>query len=85
MEAREPLTIRFPRQLLTQARELKEKQESLNDVVVSAVDREMRRRRGLRVYEEILKIQEDVRRTSGVHPDSDPLIRALREGTEPYV
>lgn len=85
MDARDSMTIRFPRALLTEVRELKEERESLSDVVVSAVDREMRRRRGLRAYEQILEIQEDVRRTSGVHPDSTPLIRALREGTEPHV
>ena len=85
MEARDAMTVRFPRALLTEARQLKGEHESLNELVVSAVDREMRRRRGLRAYEQILEIQEDVRRTSGVHPDSTPLIRALREGTEPHV
>ena len=85
MEARDPMTVRFPRALLREARQLKGGQESLNELVVSAVDRELRRRRGLRAYEQILEIQADVRRTSGVHPGSTPLIRALREGTEPHV
>jgi hypothetical protein len=80
MEAREELTIRFPPGLLTRAKEAKSERESLNDFVVDAVDREVRRRRGLQAYDEILRVRDETRARTGVQADSSPLIRALREG-----
>lgn len=77
---REPLTIRFPAGLLTEVRASREPSESLNDFVVSAVDRELRRRRALGAHATILAVRERVRQRTGLHPDPVPLIRDLREG-----
>ncbi|MEH2388163.1 MAG: YlcI/YnfO family protein [Nostoc sp.] len=43
---REALTIRFPADLLVKAKKIKEGSESLNDLVVEALEREVSRRRG---------------------------------------
>lgn len=80
MEAREAMTIRFPHGLLPQARGVKSEQESLNDFVVEAVEHEVRRRQGLAAHEEIQRLRDEIRARTGLHPDSAPLIRALREG-----
>ncbi|MDP9371981.1 MAG: hypothetical protein M3Q65_05925 [Chloroflexota bacterium] len=77
---REALTVRFPARLLTRARELKSDRESLNDFVIEAVDREVRRRQGLQAYGEILRIRDAVRAQAGLQADSAPVIRSLREG-----
>lgn len=82
MDTREALTIRFPAMLLNQARGLKDERESLNDLVVEAVEREVRRRQGLTAYEEIARVRERVRSRGGLQPDSTPLVRSLRTGTE---
>ncbi len=82
MEHRDALTIRFPAELLARARGLKEDGESLNDLVVAAVEHEVGRRQGLAAHQDILRIREQVRARTGVHPDPTPLIRALREGDE---
>jgi hypothetical protein len=80
MESREALTIRFPPKLLARAREVKSDGESLNELVVSAVEREVERRRGLRAYEEIRRVRAEIEARTGLQPDSTPLIRSLREG-----
>ncbi|MGH2351568.1 MAG: YlcI/YnfO family protein [Chloroflexota bacterium] len=79
-EQREALTIRFPPRLLSTARELKADRESLNDLVVEAVEREVRRRRAMQAYEAIMSIREQVETQRGLHPSSATLIRALRDG-----
>jgi hypothetical protein len=79
---REPVSIRFPSDLLAEARETKDQKESLNDFVVSAVGREVRRRRALRALDRIVEIRERVAQRTGLHPDPVPLVRRLREGTE---
>lgn len=81
MEAREALTIRFPAELLSKARQVKAERESFNDLVVEAVEREVRRRQGLQAYDEILRVREAVKTSTGLQADSTPLIRSLREGT----
>jgi hypothetical protein len=82
MEARIAVTIRFPSELLASARKVKGQGESLNDLVVEAVDREVRHRQGRQAFEEIGRLREAIRARSGVQPDSSSLIRALREGDE---
>jgi len=82
MERREAVTIRLPNGLLARAREARNQGESLNELVVEAVDREVRRRQGLRAYEAILRIREQVRARTGDQPDSVPLIRSLRAGED---
>ncbi len=79
---REALTVRFPAELLSHARDVKPERESLNEFVVDAVQREVRRRQGMQAYAEILRIREEIRAQSGPHPDSTPLVRALRQGEE---
>lgn len=76
------LTVRFPPELLADARQLKAERESLNDFVLEAVDREVRRRRGLRAYETILGVRDVVKARTGLQPDSARLIRALRRGED---
>lgn len=82
METREALTVRFPTQLLSSARAVKAEHESFNDLVIGAVEREVRRRQGLQAYDDILRVRETVRTRTGLQPDSSPVIRSLRDGAE---
>ena len=61
---------------------MKATQESLNDFIVAAVEREVRYRQGLAAHADIVRVRERVRARTGPHPDPVPLIRALREGEE---
>jgi hypothetical protein len=80
MEPRGAVTIRFPSRLLATARELKAKQESLNDLVVEAVAREVPRRQGLWAVSEIANLRKVIERQTGLQQDSTTMIRGLREG-----
>lgn len=80
MQTREAITVRLPSELAAEAREAKDERESLNDLMVAALECEVRRRRGLKAYNEIVRLSEEILREHGVQPDSTPLIRALREG-----
>ena len=82
METRETVTIRFPAQLLSSARAIKAECESFNDLVVDAVEREVRRRQGLQAYDDILRVRETVRTRTALQPDSSSVIRSLRDSTE---
>ncbi|MGI8553424.1 MAG: YlcI/YnfO family protein [Dehalococcoidia bacterium] len=84
MEERQARTIRFPTELVADAQAVREEQESFNDLVITAVERELARRRGLQAFEEILRIRDQVEARTGLHPDSTPLIRAMRDGEERY-
>ncbi|MBE9007183.1 hypothetical protein IQ259_19455 [Fortiea sp. LEGE XX443] len=77
---REALTIRFPAKLLQKIRALKREDESLNDLVVQALEKEMKWRSAWVAHEQIQIIREQVKQRTGVHPDPVPLIRRLREG-----
>ncbi len=44
---KESVTIRFPSELMRQAKRLKSGKESFNELVVEAVEREVRRRKNL--------------------------------------
>lgn len=80
MERREALTIRFPLNILEGARETKSEGESLNDLIVKAVEHEIRRRKSMDAHEGIMRIREQIRARNAVLTDSVPLIRAMREG-----
>ncbi|WP_414751976.1 YlcI/YnfO family protein [Anabaena sp. CCY 9910] len=77
---REALTIRFPVELLTKARKLKGSNESLNDLVVEALEFEVRRRRGWAAHQRILARSATIKAKTGTQPSSTEMIRSLREG-----
>ncbi|MGH2530958.1 MAG: YlcI/YnfO family protein [Thermomicrobiales bacterium] len=79
MKSRQPVTIRCPAELLAKARALLADQESFNDFVVRAVEREVRRRQRLRAHDEISRIRERITADRGLLSNSTPLIRELRE------
>ena len=79
MEKREALTVRFPTGLLAQARLHKSQDESLNDLVIKALEREVRYRRGLAAHHRIVVRREQIREKTGTQPASVDLIRQLRE------
>ncbi|MBW4684490.1 MAG: hypothetical protein KME40_05185 [Komarekiella atlantica HA4396-MV6] len=78
----EAITIQFPSDLLAKARKLKEGSESFNDLVVKAVEREMRRRRGWATHHRIIACSETIKAKTGIQSASTELIRSLREGQE---
>jgi hypothetical protein len=80
MPQRQTISIRLPDDLLAQAREAKAPRESLNELVVAALEREVRRRQGEAALGKIRKVREQVQARTGLQPDPVPLIRALREG-----
>jgi hypothetical protein len=77
---REAVTIRFPADLLVKAKKLKFVSESLNDLVVEALAREVRRRRGWAAHQRIIARSETVKAKTGIQPTSGDLIRSFREG-----
>lgn len=82
MDEREAITVRFPSTLLAEAKSVKAARESLNELVVTAVEREVRRRQGVQAYENIVRVREMIRERGGLQPDSRALIRSLRDGQE---
>jgi hypothetical protein len=82
MGTRAVVTVRMPTEVVEQAKDLKRPDESVNDLMVDAVEKELRRRRGLKALEAIHQMREQIMAETGVHPSSVPFIRALREGTE---
>lgn len=80
MDKRQAVTVRFPEALLAEVRAVRTQPESLNELVVAAVEREVRRRRGEAALTRLRQIREQVYARAGLQPDPVPLIRALREG-----
>lgn len=76
---REATTIRFPAGVLALARSVKPPGQSLNDFVVSILEREVRREQGLAAYRDVLVRRACTRQRTGLQPASAPLIRDLRE------
>ncbi|GAA6616424.1 YlcI/YnfO family protein [Scytonema sp. NUACC26] len=72
------ITVRFPAELLDKAKTVKNDAESLNDLVVLALEREVRRRKGLAAHEKILAIGRQIPQ----QPDATELIHQIREGEE---
>lgn len=77
---RESITIRFPADLLMQAKALKVDDESFNDLVVQALDHEIRHRQAIAAHERIQSRRQSIRQRTGVQPQSSDLIRTLRSG-----
>jgi hypothetical protein len=76
---RDPLTVRFPSKLLDQTRTVKRPGESLNDVVVSALEREVRRRTALELGTTILRTRDEMLASGPRTSSSIDLIHELRE------
>jgi len=84
MEKREAITIRFPARVIEAVRLAKHEEESLNDFVVRVLEKEARWVRARKAHADIVKLREEIRERTGVHPDSTQLIRDLREGRGRY-
>lgn len=84
MEEREALTVRFPTGLLAQVKKHKLQDESLNDLVIKALEREVRYRQGLAAHQRIVARREKIREKTGTQANSTDLIRQFREGSERY-
>lgn len=80
MEERESLTVRLPAGLLTQAKLYKAQNESLNDLAIAALAREVSRRKGLSAHSRIIARREKIKQKTGTQPSSVDLIRQLRAG-----
>lgn len=80
VEQREAMTVRIPSRLLESARAVRDGDESLNALLVAALEREVRRREGLRTVDRIEKHSQQIRARFGVHTDSVPVLKELREG-----
>ncbi len=72
------ITIQIPSDLLQQAREIEK--ESLDALVTEALSKEIKLRRAWEAHKTIIKIREEVKQKTGVHPSPIPLIHQLREG-----
>jgi hypothetical protein len=79
MESRTAVTVRLPSWPIDDARHLRAEGESFNDLVVEALQQELRRRKGLQAYAAIRRTREQVEARTGVQPDSVPLVRSWRE------
>jgi hypothetical protein len=77
---REAVTIRFPGTLLKQAKQLKDGGESFNELVIEAVEREVKRRKAVATHQSIITRRAQIKARTGVHPNANALIRSLREG-----
>jgi hypothetical protein len=77
---KEAVTIRFPSDLLQKAKQLKESGESFNELVIEALEREVKRRKGIATHHRILARRQEIKAKTGVQPNSTALIRSLREG-----
>lgn len=77
---RESITIRFPSGLLSQAKSLKVDEESFNDLVVEALELEVRRRQAIAAHGRIQSRRQSILERTGVQPSSSDVIRELRSG-----
>lgn len=80
--SKEAVTIRFPSDLLSQAKQLKEGGESFNELVIEALEREVKRRKGIATHHRILARRQEIKVKTGLQPNSTALIRRLREGED---
>lgn len=79
-ESRTAVTIRFPKPLLVQARALTNPAGSFNDLVVQALEAEVRVRYAREIGKRLDEYREEIFRAHGLLSDSTPIIRQLREG-----
>jgi hypothetical protein len=66
--------------VLKQAKQFQYYRESFNELVVEAVEREVKRRQAIATHQSILKRRAQIKARTGVHPNANALIRSLREG-----
>lgn len=78
MEERESLTVYLPAGLLTQVKLYKAQNESLNDLAIAALEREVSRRKGLTAHQRIIARREKIKPKTGTQLSSVNLIRKLR-------
>ena len=79
---REQFTVRVPKDLLGLVRdEAATSGDSINDLVLTAVRKELLIRRQLRVLDQIERERKAMAKR-GVQPDSTPLVRQLRMGSD---
>jgi hypothetical protein len=81
IDRREAITVRLPAGLAARVRGVRSAAESLNDVLIEAVEREVRRRQARGAYDSITRLREEILRERGVSGDSSSTIRELREGS----
>lgn len=80
VESVQPVTARLPGSLYEQVRRLAEEDGvSINQVVVSAVERYVRQAERDRAIQAAAALREELRKKYGTQPDSAPLIRRMRE------
>ncbi len=82
VSGREAVTIRIPIDLLAQAKQLKKGKESFNELVIEALEQEVRRRRAMIAHQNILARRTQIKERTGIQPKATTLIRSLREGEE---
>lgn len=80
VSGREAVTIRFPIDLLAQAKQLKKGKESFNELVIEALEQEVKRRRSMITHQSILARRAQIKERTGIQPKATTLIRSLREG-----
>ncbi|MCT7960905.1 hypothetical protein NG799_12180 [Laspinema sp. D1] len=69
------VSIHIPQKLLESAQRLSSPDETLNDVVILALDREVRRRKGLAAHQKILALNKEL----PPQPDDTEVINQIRE------
>lgn len=84
MSGRNAMTVRLPDDVVTRMKALKDADESLNDLVIHALESELRRRQSAAALARIKELKEETRRTVGLLPGSVDFIRGLREGEGRY-
>jgi hypothetical protein len=79
---RDQFTFRAPKQLLDRVREEAVAYgDSMNDLVVAAVQREVSMRQQLRLLDQIVQERRTIQER-GIQPDSTPMVRQIRAGSE---
>jgi hypothetical protein len=73
------VTIHFPTDLVQKAKQIKKDDQFFNDLVVEALDKEIKRRKKMDAHQTILRVRNQVKQRTGLHPDPTSLIRQLRE------
>lgn len=69
------VSIHIPQALLESAQRLTSPDETLNDIIILALNREVRRRKGLAAHQKILALHKEL----PPQPDDTELIHQLRE------
>ena len=81
MSEREQFTIRVPAETMNRVREASRVYgESINDLIVSSLEKELARRERARLLERINKRRAEMAAAVGIQQDSTPLVRELRSG-----